>query len=608
MDLKAIEKALREAVDNNNKIKAEQEAARNAKNEEDRQRIIEGISKDLGGAFAPYLDKLKENSTLSAQELQRIIGEAVKVEVPGIDTQGIQQVLKDSFAGLKIPTPAVTVNPPKVTVPDIQMPEQMDVKGWVGLMGYEKAMLENPIPVQLRNKDGYPIDILQALASIGGRGASGGAVKINNNTNEAIPVQIVSGSSATSASNIVDSSGVAYTGSNPLPVTITSGGTATSASNIVDSSGVAYSGSNPLPITGPVVVSSITATTAAALVDSSGVAYSGSNPLPITGPVVVTSITNTTAANIVDSSGVAYEGANPFPVTIVTGTSVTVAAANVDSSGVQYSGSNPFPMTLAVGSSVTVAASLVDSTGVQYSGSNPLPITGPVVVSSITNTTASNIVDSGGVVYSGSNPFPITIVTSATATVNAAITDSGGVQYSGSNPIPVTLISGALTSTLSVGDSAARTADNGGNPVKVGGIARTTNPTAYADGDRANIGLDKLGRQLLRPLQVRELLATAYTTLSTGTETTILTAGAGTYLDCIWMAFANTSGAAVQVDIRAVSAGNIINTIEVPASGTAGWAPPVPWPQDATGNAWTADMPDITGTTVYITSLFSKEI
>ena len=76
---------------------------------------------------------------------------------------------------------------------------------------------------------------------------------------------------------------------------------------------------------------------------------------------------------------------------------------------------------------------------------------------------------------------------------------------------------------------------------------------------------------------------------------------------------ANNSDVAVTVDIRPVTAGNIIMTLQVPANGTAGIATPVPLPQSAsdTGNAWTVDNTsgsDLSNTSISISALFSKEI
>ena len=137
----------------------------------------------------------------------------------------------------------------------------------------------------------------------------------------------------------------------------------------------------------------------------------------------------------------------------------------------------------------------------------------------------------------------------------------------------------------------------------------TTNKTAKADGADIRPKADDLGRQLTRPIQVRDLIATAYVSIANGTETTLLAAAAGVYHDCIMITATNNSSVATQLDIRAVTAGNIVHTMYLPATtGPVGWAPAVPWPQDATGNNWTIDMPDQTGTTVYVSALFSKEV
>ena len=147
-----------------------------------------------------------------------------------------------------------------------------------------------------------------------------------------------------------------------------------------------------------------------------------------------------------------------------------------------------------------------------------------------------------------------------------------------------------------------------GNPLLGGGEARTTNPAAVGDGDAVRQMHDDLGRQVNTPIQVRDLRATAYASLADGTEATLLAASAGEFHDLIYVMGANQSDAAVAVDIRDVTAGSVVMTLEIPANGTVGVALPVPLPQGNQGNNWTVDMPDITGTTVDITALFSKEI
>lgn len=626
--------------------------------------LMTELQKEQTKALLPVLEEISRQGTERMVAAFEKAIQAININVPDIEIPEIKipNIYMPEFP--RIPAPIVNYTAPEIRIPDIKMPEEMEVKGWINLMGFDRGLLSNPLPVQLRDAKGNPLNLLENLRQImaGVNPNASSAAVVGGGMGNYFTIKDILNSIA---AVITDSSGQGYSGSNPLPVTIASGGNSTSASNIVDSSGVAYTGSNPVPVT---VISSAAASTASALVDSSGVQYSGSNPLPITGPVVVTSITNTTAAAVVDSSGAAYSGSNPLPVNIVSQSLASVASAMVDSTGIQYSGSNPVPVVIAAGSNNSVAAALIDSSGVeyntsnplpvnlvsqslassasalvdssgiQYSGSNPLPITGPVVVTSITNTTAANIVDSGGVVYSGSNPLPVNLVSQSLASSASALVDSSGIQYSGSNPVPiviasgsansvasanvdssgvqysgsnpfpVTIISGALTSSIAVGASTIGTADDGSAPVQQGGLGRTTNPTKVTDGQVVKASFDVTGRQLIRPVQVRGLVQTAYVQVSTGTETTLRAGVAAAFLDLIYIKFSNNSDAAVSVDLRQVTTGNVIDTYQVPANGVVGISLPVPYPQQDTGNNWTVDLPDITGTTISVSALFSQEV
>ena len=138
--------------------------------------------------------------------------------------------------------------------------------------------------------------------------------------------------------------------------------------------------------------------------------------------------------------------------------------------------------------------------------------------------------------------------------------------------------------------------------------SRQANPTAIAN-DWVAPAADDLGRIVTRPVQVRDLIKTAYVALANGTETTLLATTAGTFNDLIMITATNNSTAATQLDIRDATGGNIVHTMYLPAStGPVGFAPAVPYPQGNQGNNWTVDMPDITGTTVYITALFTNEV
>lgn len=286
--------------------------------------------------------------------------------------------------------------------------------------------------------------------------------------------------------------------------------------------------------------------------------------------LTVTSITNTTAASIVDSSGVQYSGTNPFPFTLVTNATSSMNVALTDSGGVQYSGSNPVPTNNTQWGGSAVPTGLNETNA------------GVVRVVHMTDTALSTVINSGTITT-------VTTVTGVTNTVNVRLDTPDGIVTS-ANPFPVALASGGLDSTFVL-------------------MARTTNPTAVSDGADVRPKADKLGRALMRPIQVRDLIKTAYVSLTTGTEATLLTASAGTFADLIMITATNNSTAATQLDIRCTSAGNIVHTMYLPAStGPVGFAPSIPWPQDSTGNSWTVDMPDQTGTTVYISALFSQEL
>ena len=167
---------------------------------------------------------------------------------------------------------------------------------------------------------------------------------------------------------------------------------------------------------------------------------------------------------------------------------------------------------------------------------------------------------------------------------------------------------GTDSTVMTVGDIPSDVADTGVAPVKVGGIARTANPTAVAAGDRVSATFDDVGRQINYPYQVRDLIATAQATLTNGTETTLLAGASGVFHDLVYIACSNSSSGTVTVDIRDATAGGVVMTIDVPANATAGVSTPVPVPQNAAADTWTADMGDVTNTTVKINGLFIKNV
>jgi len=262
------------------------------------------------------------------------------------------------------------------------------------------------------------------------------------------------------------------------------------------------------------------------------------------------------------------------------------------------------------GAGGTLSANVVDSTGVIYNGANPFPITGTVVVSSITASVAAVLVDPTGVSYSGANPVPMTgtvVVSSVTASVAAVIVDPTGASYNGDNPLSTKIVSGIITSSVVTGPVVKDAADDGSAPVQIGGLSRSAVQQKVADNDVNKLALDLAGRAITRPVQCRELIATAYATLTNGTEASLLAGVSGVYQDLIYIMGANNSDVAATVDVRSNTLASVVLTLRIPANGTAGVALPVPIPQAQPQDTWTVDMEDITGTTVYISALFAKE-
>lgn len=524
-DTENIKKMLSDMLAKKKADKALEDQQRQEKNDGDRNKILENVGKDFGGIIQPYIDKMGENSRMSAEELKRIIAESVQVTAPNVDTAGIENVISQAFANLKFPEPKVHVAPPVIPAPVIKL-NSPEVKFPTSM---KLTPNDKPFPVIMMDAGGKPM-----LFPISGSSGPGFPMAAFDPTSNSIKV---AGSFSVTASN--------------------------SSTQSIDSSGAPYSQANPMP-----VVFSSSGTTASALVDSSGVQYSGSNPLPTTASLSVpvgqgdsASALRTIQAGDSVSSVVVNSG-TITTVTTLTGITNSVAIVQLDRDG------NPWqPETFGQGDSTTAMRIIQAGDSVSSVVVNSGTITTVTTLTGITNTVVTRL-DSPDGLYSAANPLPVSVASSITQNVTVA---------------------GVIDSTFIY-------------------QARTTNPTAVADGADVRPKADKLGRTLTRPMQVRDLIRTAYVTLSTGTEATLITAAAGTFYDCIWMAFANTSTAAVQIDVRAVTAGNIVHSAYVPANSTVGWAPPVPWPQDATGNNWTVDMGDFTNSNVLITALFSQEL
>jgi hypothetical protein len=155
----------------------------------------------------------------------------------------------------------------------------------------------------------------------------------------------------------------------------------------------------------------------------------------------------------------------------------------------------------------------------------------------------------------------------------------------GSNKALVTPAGG-----VAVGGDTASGATDAGNPAKIGGLAKTANPTAVTDGQRVAALFDKLGKQVVVGA-IRDLKGMQSTTITSSTsETTIVTAVASTFLDLYGLVLTNTSATATKVTIKDSTAGTTRAVYEVPAGDTRGFMLPVDsaLPQATVNTAWTA--------------------
>ncbi|MHA1950100.1 MAG: hypothetical protein ACW99G_01160 [Candidatus Thorarchaeota archaeon] len=157
----------------------------------------------------------------------------------------------------------------------------------------------------------------------------------------------------------------------------------------------------------------------------------------------------------------------------------------------------------------------------------------------------------------GSGTMTVEITSSPTTTLADPI--SGGAwtgQQLKSDSLPVTLASDQ--NPVHTEGSVAHDDVDADNPMKIGGKARTTNPTAVSDGDRVDATFDDIGRQVIAPHGARDLIVKQYTNINSTTETTILTAGgAGVFNDIITLVV-DTDSNNVVITIRDSTGGSTV--------------------------------------------------
>jgi hypothetical protein len=565
--------------------------------------FMASVGPAIVNAITPTLNAIRNAVSNLRVDVAPNVNVSPEIRVPDVDTSGIERVLKNAFSDFKLPENKINI--PKIELPKMQWPdEDMPIRGEVSLMGIN---LNSPLPVQLRDANGKPVSLNFDNLNISGGSGGGMRHVVVDKMPDITTSPVLQVSGASDSVNIIQSitlETVQLSGSvesvsiasQPITLDVKQVSGSSDSVNIVNAntldvqivSGAIVSVNNQQTAGNPTVVGSGYQDNALRVVHATDAVVSVnivSENQTLEVKQVSGSADSVNVSQFNGNTAVSGGGYQDNAIRVVHATdavlSVNIVGENQTLEVIQLSGSV---------NSVSIALQPTTLDVKQVSGS----------VDSVS--IAGNIAT-----------LDVQIVSGASSSVNNVqwngnpITVGTGYQ---DNALRVVHATDAVVSVNIVSENVTLEViqvSGGVNSVQSRLLARTTNPTAASDATPTFQGSDKLGRAITRPIQVRELLATAYASVSNGTEATLLTAAAGTYLDCIWIGFANTSNAAVQVDIRAVSGGNIVSTIEVPASGTSGWAPPVPWPQDATGNAWTVDGPDITGSTFYVNGLFSKE-
>lgn len=186
-----------------------------------------------------------------------------------------------------------------------------------------------------------------------------------------------------------------------------------------------------------------------------------------------------------------------------------------------------------------------------------------------------------------------------------ALADATGEAVTAANPFPVS-VAGSTGNTAVVGPTASGAALTV-PPVTIGGRAATTAPTAVTDGQVVNAMFSKTGKQVVIAT-LRTMKSSQKTTITASTtETTIITAGAaGVFNDLYGLVLANSGASTTKVDIRDVTAGTIIATLEVPTLETRGFmlSADSGFSQTTAASAWTAQCTTSTSS-LEVTAMFA---
>jgi hypothetical protein len=80
------------------KKKDEEDSSRQKRNDEDRNKILEGIGADLTKSLQPVLEQLASNSQVNEEQIRNALTEAIQLNMPELDTETLGITVKEAIA------------------------------------------------------------------------------------------------------------------------------------------------------------------------------------------------------------------------------------------------------------------------------------------------------------------------------------------------------------------------------------------------------------------------------------------------------------------------------------------------------------------------------
>ena len=138
-------------------------------------------------------------------------------------------------------------------------------------------------------------------------------------------------------------------------------------------------------------------------------------------------------------------------------------------------------------------------------------------------------------------------------------------------------------------------------------VGRQSNPTPVLDTRPVAPTADDVGRQVFVLHQVRDLVETAHVEITTGTPVVLKAGSADYFLDLAEISF-STNSTVASTNVLLKDDGTTVQGVDVPVDDTVQLTFPIPVKQNAKGGDWVVDMEDVTGTTLYVSATFIRNV